>query len=99
MNTQLLTREQSDGTQEFDLWCVHGHVTTEEVRRAFSPDEILGTWIVVCQDLPDETAEPILQMVTVAQLLAGLLQARYECSCGVEPLVFVERPAPSDGVH
>jgi hypothetical protein len=96
---QLLVRQQPDGTQEWDLRCPHGTVTTEEVTRRYSRAEILTAWARTCA-IPayrkGEVSDVVAGMIAIRELLGRLARERWQCDCDLEPFALLDSRPGSD---
>lgn len=88
--TELLSRRQPNGTDEFTLTCAHSSARSEAIAEVFSPDIILGLAVFLRGTMPG-VSDYIIQIVVVRTLLARLLHAAAGCSCGKTPYEVVEQ--------
>lgn len=89
----LVPERKRGQTVVIDLWalrCEHGEVTTDEVLRHFTPDQVLNRLVADRMSLPPETSNVLTVIVAMRSLSGLLLTVRYGCACGIEPVPLPE---------
>lgn len=85
--TEWVARLADGDDGEWTLVCMHGAVTSEEVKHAYAPDEALGLFVLIRRttDLTDEE----VAITALRMLLGRLMGDRHACRCAHRPFQIV----------